>query len=290
MSRPPALTDRPALQRNRRRARQMRDDIAHRHVAAELHERLSEVNRTFTRPAIITGFPELWADFLPNAVFVEDRDTLDLQPGAHDLIIDALTLHWADDPIGQLIQARRALQPDGLFLAAMPGGQTLSELRSALAEAEVALTGGLSPRVLPMAEIRDLGGLLQRAGFALPVADSALQTVSYRDLRHLAADLRAAGEGNALSQRKRRPTGRAVLDRAASIYKANFPAPDGRIRASFDCIYLTGWAPSETQQQPLRPGSATTRLADVLRTTDESVRPGDSVRLPDLPDESGAKD
>lgn len=290
MSRPPALTDRPALLRNRRRAVQMRDDIAHRHVAAELHERLAEVNRTFTRPAIITGFPHLWADFLPNAVLVGDGDVLDLHPGGHDLIIDALTLHWANDPIGQLIQARRALQPDGLFLAAVPGGQTLSELRSALAEAEVALTGGLSPRVLPMAEIRDLGGLLQRAGYALPVADSALQSVSYRDLRHLAADLRAAGEGNALSQRKRQPTARAVLERAAAIYKSNFPAPDGRIRASFDCIYLTGWAPSDTQPQPLRPGSATTRLADALRTAEDSLSADCRKTTANQPEESRAKD
>jgi SAM-dependent methyltransferase len=208
MTRPPALTDRSALNRNRQRALQNGDFFAHAHIAAEFQERLNEVNRTFTRPAIVTGFPHLWADFLPNATLVPDGEILDLQPGAHDLIIDALTLHWADDPVGQLVQARRALLPDGMYLAALPGGQTLSELRSALAEAEVALTGGLSPRVLPMAEIRDLGALLQRAGFALPVADSVLQTASYRDLRHLASDLRAMGEGNALMQRLRRPAPR----------------------------------------------------------------------------------
>ncbi|SDX30082.1 SAM-dependent methyltransferase [Roseicitreum antarcticum] len=266
MTRPPALTDRSALNRNRQRALQNGDFFAHTHIAAEFQERLNEVNRTFTRPAIVTGFPHLWADFLPNATLVPDGEILDLQPGAHDLIIDALTLHWADDPVGQLVQARRALLPDGMYLAALPGGQTLSELRSALAEAEVALTGGLSPRVLPMAEIRDLGALLQRAGFALPVADSVLQTASYRDLRHLAADLRAMGEGNALMQRLRRPAPRGLIDQAETLYRANYPAPDNRILASFDCIYLTGWAPSADQPQPLRPGTARARLADALQT------------------------
>lgn len=271
MTRPPALTDRSALHRNRQRALRKGDSFAHSHIAAEFQERLNEVNRTFTRPAIITGFPNLWADFLPDATLVPDGDILALEPGAHDLILNALTLHWADDPVGQMVQARRALQPDGLFLAALPGGQTLSELRSALAEAEVALTGGLSPRVLPMAEIRDLGALLQRAGFALPVADSVLQTASYRDLRHLAADLRAMGEGNALMQRIRRVTPRRLMDHAEAIYRANFPAPDGRILASFDCIFLTGWAPSADQRQPLRPGSARTRLAEALQTHEQPL-------------------
>lgn len=290
MTRPPALTDRDALQRNRRRATRLHDDFAHRHIAAEFHERLAEVNRSFTKPAIITGFPDFWTDFLPDATVVPDAETLALRPGAHDLVIDALTLHWASDPVGQLIQARRALQPDGLYLAAVPGGQTLFELRSALAEAEVALTGGLSPRVLPMAEIRDLGALLQRAGFALPVADSALQTVSYRDLRHLAADLRAAGEGNALMQRMRYPTRRALLTLADTIYKANFPAPNNRIRASFDCIYLTGWAPADSQPTPLRPGSATTRLADALRTNETPLSETGTETQPGNGSECGSKD
>jgi ferrochelatase len=165
MSSIPTLTDRDALARNRRRAGATAADFLHRAAQDEIQERLNEVNRTFTAPAIVAGH-DLWSGFLPGAARVADRDLLDLTPAAHDLVIHGLCLHWANDPVGQLIQSLRALRPDGLFIAAMFGGQTLHELRGALAEAESRLTGGLSPRVLPMAEIRDLGGLLQRAGFA----------------------------------------------------------------------------------------------------------------------------
>jgi SAM-dependent methyltransferase len=167
---------------------------------------------------VVTAFPDLWQQRLPQARIVADDEVLDLTPGAHDLVIHALCLHWANDPVGQLVQCRRALRPDGLFLGVLFGGQTLAELRACLAQAEAAVTGGLSPRVLPMGEIRDLGGLLQRAGFALPVADAATRTVTYADPLRLMADLRAMGEGNALSQRLRRPTRRAVFAQAAELY------------------------------------------------------------------------
>lgn len=203
-----------------------------------------------------------------------DDDVLDLSPGAHDLVIHAMALHWANDPLGQLIQCRRALRPDGLCLAVLPGGQTLHELRASLAEAEAQVTGGLSPRVLPMAEIRDLGALMQRAGLALPVADSLPQTVEYRDFAALAADLRATGETNALTARLRYPTRRAVMARAARIYAATFTLPSGRLPATVELITLTGWAPHESQQQPLRPGSAKSRLADALRVPEQPLKPG----------------
>ena len=265
-SAPPLLTDRKALALHRARARtQGLELFLHEEAADEIQQRLSEVNRTFTAPAIVTGLPEFWQDLLPGARVVADEDRLDLAEGAHDLVIHAMCLHWANDPVGQLVQCRRALAPDGLFLGVLFGGQTLAELRSALAEAEVALTGGLSPRVLPMGEIRDLGGLLQRAGLALPVADAAVKTVHYRDLWHLVRDLRGMGETNALAARRRAPLPRALLARAAEVYASSFPAPDGRIRASFETIFLTGWAPHPGQQTPLRPGSATHRLADALR-------------------------
>jgi SAM-dependent methyltransferase len=196
---------------------------------------------------------------------MSDDDVLALSPGAHDLVIHALCLHWANDPVGQLVQCRRALRPDGLFLGVLFGGQTLAELRTCLAEAEVAQTGGLSPRVLPMGEIRDLGGLIKRAGLALPVADSSTRTVTYADAHRLMADLRAMGEGNALAQRLRRPTGRRLFAQAAAQYRAAYPAEGGRVRATFEMIFLTGWAPDPSQQQPLRPGSAVQRLADALR-------------------------
>nr|WP_242494028.1 SAM-dependent methyltransferase [Salipiger sp. IMCC34102] len=258
------LTDTAALARNRARATV---DFLHQRARDDLQERLEEVNRTFTSAALVTPRPSLWQGF-PAARTVPDAETLDLAPGAHDLLIHDLSLHWANDLVGQLVQSRRALAPDGLFLATLFGGQTLNELRVALAQAETHVTGGLSPRVAPMAEIRDLGGLLQRAGLALPVADSDTVRVSYPDLPALMRDLRAMGEGNALDARLRRPTRAAVLRHAAEIYAEHFTGPDGRLTATFEIITLTGWAPSADQPQPLRPGSATARLADALGTTE----------------------
>jgi SAM-dependent methyltransferase len=265
MQHPPVLTDRTALARQRKRAQASASPAAFLQevAASELLERLSLVNRSFTAPAIVTPWPDIWAGRLESARIVHDDEVLDLTPGAHDLVIHSMGLHWANDPVGQLIQVRRALKPDGLFLGATFGGQTLAELRAVLAEAETAVTGGLSPRVLPMAEIRDLGGLLQRAGFALPVADSLTQTVTYSDILHLMRDLRAMGETNAMTARSHSFTRREMLAQATERYSDSF-SDNGRIRATFDIIVLTGWSPDESQPKPARPGSATTRLADVL--------------------------
>lgn len=277
MSLPPDLVDRAALARNRARARTLGAELfLHEDAAAEAEERLSEVNKAFTAPAVVTAFPDPWAEILPDARIVADDEVLALEEGAHDLVIHALALHWANDPVGQLIQCRRALSPDGLFLAVLFGGQTLAELRAALAEAESRLAGGLSPRVLPMAEIRDLGALLQRAGFALPVADAVRRTVTYATMFHLIADLRAMGEGNALARRSRRATPRALFPEAAARYAGAYPAGDGRIAATFESIWLTGWAPHPGQQKPLRPGSAVQRLANALGATERRAGdPGD---------------
>jgi SAM-dependent methyltransferase len=263
------LTDRKALALHRARATAL---FLQEEAVAEVQERLSEVNRRFTAPVVVTGFPALW----PEMPCVPDDEVLALTPAAQDLVIHAMGLHWANDLVGQLVQCRRALRPDGLFLGLMFGGQTLHELRACLAQAESEVTGGLSPRVLPMAEIRDLGGLLQRAGFALPVADSFTKTVLYRDAIHLMHDLRAMGEGNALHARLRRPTARGILARAAALYTETYSTPDGMIRATFEIICLTGWAPHETQQKPLRPGSAAARLADALNTAETPLPPADS--------------
>lgn len=240
----------------------------HEDAAIELEERLNEVNKTFTSPALIADFPEAFLPVLPGAKVVADSELLDLEPGAHDLVVHAFCLHWAADPVGQIIQAARALRPDGLFLAVMFGGQTLAELRAVLAEAEIAATGGLSPRVLPMGEIRDLGALLQRAGLALPVADAVTRRVSYPDPLRLMADLRAMGQANALAARRRSFTPRAVIASAAARYAEAFGGPDGRITATFDMVWLTGWKPHESQQKPLRPGSAQVRLAEALGTAE----------------------
>ena len=270
----PLLTDRQALERNRTRALQAPALFLQEEAIAEVQERLNEVNRTFTAPAVVTPFANIWRKVMPTARIIADTDLLDLQVGTYDLVIHAVGMHWANDPVGQLVQCRRALKPDGLFLGLLFGGQTLSQLRTCLAEAEVSIAGGLSPRVLPMAEIRDLGGLLQRAGFALPVADSFTRTVRYRDAFHLMADLRAMGEGNALYQRQRRPTKRKVFTTAAKIYQSVFGDVDGLIPATFEMICLTGWAPDDSQQKPLRPGTATHRLSDHLGA-DEKPLPRD---------------
>ncbi len=264
MTLPPRLTDRDALLRQRRRAARAPELFLQERVADGIEERLNEVNRAFTQAAVVTGWPEVWTGRLPDASIVADDDMLALEPGRHDLVIHALCLHWAADPVGQLVQCARALRPDGLLIATLFGGRTLQELRASLAEAETRVMGGLSPRVAPMGEIRDLGALLQRAGLALPVADAETVTVRYDTALHLMRDLRAMGEGNALAGRLRRPTRRALLTDSARVYMETYADPDGRIPATFEVITLTGWAPDASQQRPLRPGSAKTRLSDAL--------------------------
>jgi SAM-dependent methyltransferase len=277
MPSPPALFDPGLLALRRARAARLGGaDFLHAATAAEIAERLKEVNRSFRAPAVVGPRPELWAEALaefglPAARTVPDGDVLDLEPGAHDLVVHGLALHWANDPVGQLVQARRALAPDGLLLAALFGGETLHELRAALAEAEIATLGGLSPRVAPMGEIRDLGGLLQRAGLAMPVADSRRFDVTYPSPLALMRDLRAMGETNVMRERLRRPMRRELLARACAVYVERFGLADGRVPATFDMIFLTGWAPSPDQRAPLRPGSAAMRLADALGTVEQSA-------------------
>lgn len=205
-----------------------------------------------------------------------DEEALPFAPASFDLIVSALSLHWVNDLPGALIQIRHALKPDGLFLGALLGGETLTELRAALMEAELAEEGGASPRVSPFAELRDAGGLLQRAGFALPVADADRIAVTYPDALALMRELRAMGESNALIARRRGLMRRATLARAAAIYAERFAEPDGRIRASFEVITLTGWAPHPCQPQALKPGSAATRLAEALGAEERPA--GDKAR------------
>lgn len=255
------LTDRAALRRNRARARRSGPALFLREaVAAEVQERLAEVNRRFTAPALVSPFPEVWAAILPGAAVVEDDEALALSEGAHDLVVHDLCLHWADDPVGQLAQGARALRPDGLLVATLFGGATLGALRAALAEAEAEATGGLSPRVLPMGEVRAWGDLLGRAGLALPVADAQGFDVSYPDALALMRELRAMGEGNALHDRLRRPTPRGVILGAL----ARYPLVDGRAVARLEVVTLTAWAPGPGQPVPLRPGSRSGSLLDAL--------------------------
>ncbi|CAN0603082.1 unnamed protein product, partial [Ectocarpus sp. 12 AP-2014] len=189
------LTDRPALLRNRSRTRS--DALfLHQEAADEISERLDEVNKTFTMPALVGHVTPALGQIFPDSDSVSDDESLSLKSATYDLIIHTFGLHWADDPIGQMVQSRLALQADGLFIGVMFGGETLNELRIVLAEAEIKVTGGLSPRVAPMSELRDLGGLLQRAGFALPVADSRKITVRYPNMMALMRDLQGMGEAN----------------------------------------------------------------------------------------------
>lgn len=295
---PPPLFDTAMLARRRDRAQRAgfdgSGDFLHRAVAGMIAERLAEVTRAFADGALIGSgggvYKASLAERTAHLTTIETSplrakaaetdvaatlDPLPLAESSLDLVVSALELHWSNDPVGQLIQMRRALRPDGLMLAALFGGQTLHELRTALAEAEAEISNGLSPRIAPMAEIRDLGGLLQRAGFALPVADVERLDVTYASPLTLMADLRFMGETNILAARPRGMLRRDVLMRACEIYAEHYPAPEGRVRATFEIVFLTGWAPAETQQQPLRPGSAKARLAEALGTS-ETPLPGDA--------------
>ena len=265
------LTDREALSRYRKRVLKPEGHLLQQEAASELRERLDLINRSFSSSIIVSGHPEFWKNALNGGKSLEDGELHDIEPGSHDLAVHAMCLHWANDPVGQLIQMKRALRQDGLFLAIFPGGQTMNELRNCLAQAETEITGGLSPRIAPMGEIRDLGALLQRAGFALPVADSIPQRISYSSPLRLMHDIRKMGESNALESRLRHFTRRGIFDRAFDLYLENYSDETGGIYATLEIIVLTAWAPDPSQPQPLAPGSASIRLADALGANKSKV-------------------
>jgi len=267
-----------------RALRQGYADFLLRRVVEDMEERLSTVLRPFPL-ALDVGTPTpLAAEALRRSGRAEgvvrlspvpergsvsgDEERLPFAGERFDLAVSLLALQAVNDLPGALIQIRRALKPDGLFMAALLGGSTLNELRQAFTQAEAELEGGASPRVAPFADLRDLGGLLQRAGFALPVADSDIVRVRYADPFGLMQDLRRMGLANALVHRRKSPLKRATLMRAAAIYAERFADPDGRIPATFEVVWLSGWAPHESQQKPLQPGSAKMRLADALGVKD----------------------
>ncbi|WP_312417907.1 methyltransferase domain-containing protein [Shinella sp.] len=237
--------------------------------AVELHGHTGAVARAIAGTGKVDAIERVESDRLFSAagepVTVSALETVPLAPQSVNLIVSPLALHLTNDTPGVFVQIRRALKPDGLFLAAIPGSGTLLELREVLLAAESEISGGASPRVIPFPDVRDVGALLQRGGFALPVTDKETYTVRYDSLFPLMKDLRAMGMANPLSGRSRRPLARGVLLRAAELYAERFSDPDGRIRATFSLIYVSGWAPHESQQKPLKPGSATMRLADALK-------------------------
>lgn len=273
MSSGPAIFDRTLLRARQQRAWALgAETFLLDRVAAELAERLSAVLRQFERAADI-GTP---GDAVQRAlagkvgaierIGIADDEVMRLPDVSLNLAVSALALQFVNDLPGVLVQIRRALKPDGLFLAALIGGDSLTELRQSFAQAESEIEGGLSPRVAPFADVRDLGALLQRAGFALPVVDSDRLTVRYDTVFNLMHDLRRMGAANVLTERRRTPLRRATLSRMAEIYAARFADADKRLRATFEIVWLSGWAPDPSQQKPLKPGSARTRLADALNT------------------------
>ena len=301
---PPQIFDRSAWQHNRGRvaAGYVKNAFLKELACARLAERLELVRRDFTDildlgchggqlgaalPALFHKQPVKLTQTDPSAAFIQQareanpfvqknlvmsNDILPIAPASCDAVLSAMFLHWMNDLPGMLSQIRFALRPDGLLLANLLGGRTLTELRGCLAEAETEICGGISPRCMPMADIRDLGSLLQRAGFALPVADAELVTVTYPDMFRLMADIRAMGGQNCLVGRISHFTPRAVFMRAAALYQEKFTDSGGQIKATVELITLTGWAPDTSQPQPLRPGSAANQLAEALGTTETSLK------------------
>jgi SAM-dependent methyltransferase len=268
----PVLFDRALLRARQDRARRGGPvTFLFDRVAEDMEERLAAVTRDFSDAAEIWTPGELLrkpvADRFKSIARIEPDETevLRLAPESLDLAVSALAFQFVNDLPGALAQIRRALRPDGLLLAAMIGGDTLTELRQAFAQAEAECEGGVSPRVAPFADLRDVGALLQRAGFALPVTDVDRIVVRYDNAFALMADLRRMGATNILIERRRTPTRRATLLRMAQIYSSRFADPDGRIRATFDVIWLSGWAPHESQPKPLRPGSAKASLEAAVK-------------------------
>lgn len=289
---PPQIFDRDKLRRRRQAfARHYQDyDFLRARVSSDLETRVADTPRIFetmlelggsdgglsrtllgqnrTKSAIVSDTADLFLNAAAagglEAIFA-DEEALPFEPGRFDLVVSPLTLHWVNDLPGALVQIRRVLKPDGLFLGALFGAGTLAELREVMSEAETELTGGLSPRLSPLPGLRDMAGLLQRAGFALPVVDRDTVTVRYKTPEAMLRDLKGMGERAAFVRGVSRPLPRRVLARAMDLYKERFSDPDGRVRATFEIVHLSGWAPAPGQPQPLKPGSARASMADAVR-------------------------
>jgi SAM-dependent methyltransferase len=274
------IFDRALLARRLARIRSHEPNVLTRTIAEEAADRLDLVTRRFATAAVIAADPDHIAErLMPSGKidrvvpFAPSADeVLGLEAESFDAIFSILDLQTANDVPGLLVQMRRALRPDGLFLACLLAGDSLTELRQSWLAAEVLITGGVSPRVAPMIGMQELGALLQRAGFALPVADLDRTIVRYADAVSLIHEIRALGYSNPLAGRSRKPVTRGLLGAAVNAYHANFADADGRIRATLEVAWLTGWAPHESQQQPLKPGSAKARLADALRVPEQKLR------------------
>ncbi len=295
MNNPARIFDRNLLrQRRDRAAASIGDfDFLLQDVAERLCDRLDVVKKQFplmldlggghgvlskrllaregTQSVISTDISLRMAKQSPALSVVADEEMLPFRFGSLDAIISNLSLQWVNDLPGALVQIRQALKADGLFMAAVLGGESLKELRQSLMQAELNMTGGVSPRVSPFIDLRDMGALLQRGGFALPVVDADIITVDYSSPLKLMQDLRGMGASNATVSRLMKPTRRSVLAEAARLYSEKFATPAGRVPATFQIIYAIGWSPHDSQQKPLKPGTAQVRLADALKTEEKSA-------------------
>ncbi len=282
MEQPPSPVVFDPVQRRRARIRALdhfsQDSrFLHDWAARHIHDRLGDIKRTYTsglkigvRDTIDLPCPFVTLDITQSDV-IGDEEYLPFAAHSFDLVTSSLSLHTVNDLPGSLIQIRRTLKPDGLFMAAILGGETLYELRHCLQQAEMDITSGLSPRVAPFADKQQMGALMQRAGYSLPVIDSDIVTVTYPTLTKLFHDLRGMGETSMMAARRKTFTSRALFTRAEELYRQNYAEPDGALRASFEIIFLLGWAPHDSQQKPLKPGSAQSRLADVLSTRETGL-------------------
>ena len=305
MSEDHRLFDRPLLRRRRDRfAHEIgARDFLISHVAREIGERVDLMLRDFpqaldlgayngvlgrtvgalpsVRSVVYAESAGAYAALCPRPALVCEEDLLPFADASFNLVVSGLSLHRVNDLPGALIQVRRALAPDGLFMAAALGARSLTELRETLIAAEGEMSGGASPRVSPFGDVRAYGALLQRAGFALPVTDAEELTIAYANLRDLMHEVRALGGGNVLLSRSKRPLVPGTLRRAEEIYRARHSAPNGEITATFEFVYMSGWAPDASQQKPLQPGTAQARLADALKTKEHSA--GDKATFPPRP-------
>ena len=265
------IIDKEALVRSRMRS-DKEDNFLQKLAVQEIKDRLKFIKKRFEKILIICGNPFYWQEAFHGAEFIADDEILAFPQKGYDLVIHGMSLHYANDPIGQLVQCRSMMKEGGLLLGIFLGGQTLNELRDSIASAEIELTGGISPRVLPMIDIRDAGSFLMRAGFALPVADISVNMVGYGKPLDLFYDLRKMGETNVQKHRLKKFSHRKLFSLASDKYIDSQNSENKSVKATFEFITITGWVPSQDIPKPLKPGSATMRLADALKVKEEKLR------------------
>ena len=265
------IIDKEALIRSRVRS-DKENNFLQKVAVQEIEDRLKFIKKRFKKILIICGNSYYWQKTFHEADFIYDDETLEFPSKGYDLVIHGMSLHYSNDPIGQLIQCRSVMKKGGLLLGVFLGGQTLNELRDSVASAEIELTGGVSPRVLPMIDIRDAGAFLMRAGFALPVADISVTKIDYQKPLDLLHDLRKMGETNVQKQRLKRFSHRRLFSLTSDKYIESQNSNNESVKATFEFITVTGWVPSEDQPKPLKPGSAKMRLSDALKVKEEKLK------------------